>query len=154
MSNSRDEDGRGTDAGPDKSYAVGNKKPPLHSRFKQGKSGNPSGRPKGRTNFDTILLKEFYKPVSATINGKPVKVTNDKLFAASLVKDGITKGPQSKLQLANRVERAEARWAAEVRLAAEAEVRRQPEAEKPFSWTAEQDKMYQELSFVLGRKPE
>jgi hypothetical protein len=92
--------------------------------------------------------------VSATINGKPVKVTNDKLFAASLVKDGITKGPQSKLQLANRVERAEARWAAEARLAAEAEVRKQPEAEKPFSWTAEQDKMYQELSFVLSRKPE
>jgi hypothetical protein len=42
----------------------------------------------------------------------------------------------------------------EARLAAEAEVRKQPEAEKPFSWTAEQDKMYQELSFVLGRKPE
>jgi hypothetical protein len=154
MSNSRDEESRGTNAGPDKSYAVGNKKPPLHSRFKQGKSGNPSGRPKGRTNFDKTLLKEFYKPVSATINGKPIKVTNDKLFAASLVKDGITKGPQSKLQLANRIERAEARWAAEDRWAAEAEVRKQPEAEKPFSWTAEQDKMYQELSFVLGRKPE
>jgi Family of unknown function (DUF5681) len=148
MSNSRDEDDRGTNAGPDKSYADGNKKPPLHSRFKQGKSGNPSGRTKGRTNFDTTLLKEFYKPVSATINGKPIKVTNDKLFAASLVNDGITKGPQSKLQLADRVEPAEARWAAE------AEVRKQPEAEKPFSWTAEQDKMYQELSFVLGRKPE
>jgi hypothetical protein len=80
MSNSRDEESRGTNAGPDKSYAVGNKKPPLHSRFKQGKSGNPRGRPKGRTNFDKTLLKEFYKPVSATINGKPIKVTNDKLF--------------------------------------------------------------------------
>jgi hypothetical protein len=148
MSNSRDEDDRGTNAGPDKSYADGNKKPPLHSRFKQGKSGNPSGRTKGRTNFDTTLLKEFYKPVSATINGKPIKVTNDKLFAASLVNDGITKGPQSKLQLADRVEPAEARWAAE------AEVRKQPEAEKPFSWTVEQDKMYQELSVILGRRPE
>jgi hypothetical protein len=148
MSNSRDEDDRGTNAGPDKSYAVGNKKPPLHSRFKQGKSGNPSGRMKGRTNFDTTLLKESYQPVSATINGKPIKVTNDKLFAASLVNDGITKGPQSKLQLEDRVERAEARWAAE------AEVRKQPEAEKPFSWTVEQDKMYQDLSVILGRRPE
>jgi hypothetical protein len=37
----------------------------------------------------------------------------------------------------------------EARLAAEAEVRKQPEAEKPFSWTAEQDKMYQELSFLV-----
>jgi hypothetical protein len=151
MSNSRDEDGRGTNAGPDKSYAVGNKKPPLHSRFKQGKSGNPSGRPKGRTNFDTTLLKEFYKPVSATINGKPIKVTNDKLFAASLVKDGITKGPQSKLQLANRVERAEAR------LAAEAEVRNKAETEKPvakFEWTETQQPMYEEVCLAAGVEPE
>jgi hypothetical protein len=42
MSNSRDEDDRGTNAGPDKSYTVGNKKPPLHSRFPPGKSGNPA----------------------------------------------------------------------------------------------------------------
>jgi hypothetical protein len=150
MSNSRNEDDRGTDSGPDKSYAVGNKKPPLHSRFKQGKSGNPSGRPKGRTNFDTTLLKEFYKPVSATINGKPIKVTNDKLFAASLVKDGITKGPQSKLQLANRVERAEAR------LAAEAEVRKKAGTEQPvakFQWTKAQQRMYEEVCLAAGVEP-
>ena len=151
MSNSIDEENRGTNAGSDKFYAVGNKKPPLHSRFKQGKSGNPSGRPKGRTNFDTTLLKEFYKPVSATINGKPIKLTNDKLFAVSLVKDGITKGPQSKLQLANRVERAEAR------LAAEAEARKKSEAERPvakFQWTDAQQRMYQEVCLAAGVEPE
>ena len=27
-------------------YEIGFKKPPLHSRFKQGQSGNPKGRPK------------------------------------------------------------------------------------------------------------
>ena len=152
MSNSRDEDDRVTDAGPDKSYAVGNKRPPLHSRFQRGKSGNPSGRPKGRTNFDTTLLKEFYKPVSATINGKPIKLTNDRLFAASLVKDGITKGPQSKLQLANRVERAEARLAAE----AEAAVRKTAQAEKDppeFKWTEAQERLYQELCEYTGVEP-
>ena len=73
MSNSRDEENRGTNADPDKSYAVGNKKPPLHSRFQQGKSGNPSGRPKGRTNFDSTLLKEFYKPVSERSTGNRSK---------------------------------------------------------------------------------
>ena len=99
--NSRDEENGATNAGPDKSYAVGNKKLPLHSRFKQGKSGSKRS-PDSRTNFETTLLKEFYKPVSATTNGKPIKVTNDRLFAASLVKDAITKGPQCKVQLANR----------------------------------------------------
>jgi hypothetical protein len=28
-------------------YPVGYRKPPVHSRFKKGQSGNPRGRPKG-----------------------------------------------------------------------------------------------------------
>ena len=78
-------------------------------------------------------------------------MTNDKLFAASLVKDGITKGPQSKLQLANRVERAEAR------LVAEAEGRKKAEAERPvakFEWTEAQQRMYQEVCLAAGVEPE
>ena len=143
MSNSNDEEDRGTNIGPDKSYAVGNKKPPLHTRFTPGKSGNPSGRPKGRSDFDATLLKEFYKPVPATINGKPIKVSNDKLFAISMVKDGITKGPQSKLNLANAVQRAQAR------LAAEAEARKKVEEEDPdyFEWTEQDQRVFEE---VLG----
>jgi hypothetical protein len=153
MSNSSDEENRGANVAHDKTYTVGNKKPPLHTRFEPGKSGNPSGRPKGRTNFDTTLLKEFYKPVSATINGKPIKVTNDKLFAASLVKDGITKGPQSKLQLANRVERAEAKLAAK----AEAEAQKKAEVEKAppeFKWTEAQERIYREVCLAAGVEPE
>jgi Family of unknown function (DUF5681) len=54
-------------------YNVGNKKPPLHTRFKPGQSGNPRGRPKGHKSFSLTLLDEFNKSVSATINGKPSK---------------------------------------------------------------------------------
>ena len=36
-------------------YAVGYGRPPLHSRFKPGQSGNPKGRAKGSQNLRTIL---------------------------------------------------------------------------------------------------
>jgi hypothetical protein len=36
-------------------YAVGYGRPPLHSRFKPGQSGNPKGRAKGSRNLRTIL---------------------------------------------------------------------------------------------------
>jgi uncharacterized protein DUF5681 len=36
-------------------YQVGYAKPPGHSRFKRGRSGNPRGRPKGAVGCKTIL---------------------------------------------------------------------------------------------------
>ena len=44
-------DGRST--GPD--YAVGYGRPPEHTRFKPGRSGNPKGRPKRHRNLRTIV---------------------------------------------------------------------------------------------------
>jgi hypothetical protein len=50
-----------------KDYEVGYGRPPVHTRFKPGQSGNPAGRPKGAQNFttevdaelkETILVKE------------------------------------------------------------------------------------------------
>jgi hypothetical protein len=36
-------------------YAVGYGRPPPHSRFKKGQSGNPWGRPPGAKNLKTVL---------------------------------------------------------------------------------------------------
>ena len=41
---------------PPGSYEVGYRKPPLHTRFQRGQSGNPKGRKKGSENLDTMVL--------------------------------------------------------------------------------------------------
>lgn len=40
-------------------YEVGYGRPPTHTRFQPGKSGNPNGRPKGSKNTKTILMEEL-----------------------------------------------------------------------------------------------
>jgi Family of unknown function (DUF5681) len=46
-------------------YTVGYCKPPVHSRFRKGQSGNPGGRPRGMTQgkATALALKEAYRPV-------------------------------------------------------------------------------------------
>src|SRR4051794_12705145 len=53
-------------------YEVGRGKPPRHSRFKKGESGNPGGRKKGTSNLKTLakMLAEEEVPLGA--NGKTV----------------------------------------------------------------------------------
>jgi hypothetical protein len=51
-------------------YVVGRGKPPRHSQFQKGQSGNPRGRPRGTKSFKEILAKVAYQPMSITIKGK------------------------------------------------------------------------------------
>jgi hypothetical protein len=44
---------------------VGYKRPPTHTRFRPGQSGNPSGRPRRRPDFQAALLSELAEPVAA-----------------------------------------------------------------------------------------
>jgi len=57
--------------------AVGYKRPPPHTRFRPGHSGNPSGRPKRKPTFRTALLVEL----AATIPGKDPQRAGSKLQA-------------------------------------------------------------------------
>jgi hypothetical protein len=45
-------------------YAVGYKRPPQHTRFQPGQSGNPSGRPKGAQNFKSLFQKIMKEQIS------------------------------------------------------------------------------------------
>jgi hypothetical protein len=65
-----------------KTKRVGYCNPPEHSRFQKGKSGNPTGRPKGTLNVATVLARTLQQKVVVKENGKRRTVT--KLEAALL----------------------------------------------------------------------
>ncbi|MET4121442.1 MULTISPECIES: DUF5681 domain-containing protein [Bradyrhizobium] len=53
-------------------------KPPQHTRFKPGQSGNPRGRPKGSLNFTTDLKTVLLAPVAVNDGGRSRRVTTQK----------------------------------------------------------------------------
>jgi hypothetical protein len=59
------------------SNSVGYKRPPDHTRFRPGRSGNPAGRPKRRPSFRAVLLAEL----AATMPGKDPDRAGSKLQA-------------------------------------------------------------------------
>jgi hypothetical protein len=61
-------------------YKVGYKKPPLHSRWPKGKSGNAAGRKKGKRTLDQEVQDALNARVPVTQNGQ--KSTMTKLQAA------------------------------------------------------------------------
>lgn len=58
-----------------KDYEVGYGRPPKHSQFKKGQSGNPSGREKEPTTFLASFNKELSKGVKVIKDGKETIIT-------------------------------------------------------------------------------
>ena len=76
------------------SYEVGNCKPPKHSQFQKGKSGNPNGRPKGSKNLKTLIREEFLKPVTVVEKGKSIKIPRICAIVRKVTVDALTGGHQ------------------------------------------------------------
>lgn len=93
----------------DRPYAVGRGKPPKHTQFVKGKSGNPKGRGKGVKNFATEIEQELNTRVPITENGKRKKITKRKAIAKQLVNKAATGDPKAIPVLLNQTRLQEER---------------------------------------------
>jgi hypothetical protein len=64
---------------------VGYGKPPKHTRFRPGRSGNPNGRPTGSRNFKTELLEKLKSTVKVNQNGRVSRISTQRAGIEVLV---------------------------------------------------------------------
>jgi hypothetical protein len=64
-------------------YKVGPGKPPLHTRFRKGQSGNPRGR--SAKNLPVLLADALNESVVVTTNGRRRRITKREAVIAQLV---------------------------------------------------------------------
>lgn len=77
----------------DNEYEVGYGKPPLHTRWEPGQSGNPKGRPRKSTNLADLIREELDRLVEVHEQGITRKITKREALAKSLV-NGSLKDPR------------------------------------------------------------
>jgi hypothetical protein len=66
-------------------YQVGYGKPPKHTQFKPGKSGNPQGCPKGTKNLKTDLAEELSEKIVVHEGGNSRQISKQRAVVKSLV---------------------------------------------------------------------
>ena len=66
-------------------YEVGYGRPPRHTRFKKGRSGNPRGRSPGSRNLSTLLCETLNEPVIVAENGGRRKISKRQAIIKQLV---------------------------------------------------------------------
>ena len=69
----------------DANYEVGYGKPPRHTRFQSGRSGNPRGRPKGTNNLKTDLMEELGERILVREGEQSRRVSKQRAVVMSLV---------------------------------------------------------------------
>lgn len=94
--------------GPDeRNYPIGYMKPPTHSQFTKGKSGNPSGRPKQVTNMKKELEKALAKRVVVKTPDGPEDIDMLTLLVRSLINSAVKGAVGSQKLLASLIQQYE-----------------------------------------------
>jgi uncharacterized protein DUF5681 len=80
-------------------YPIGHGKPPRHTQFKKGQSGNPTGRPKGTPNFATALDRALSAQVVVNEGGQRRTVSKLEATVTQLVNKATMGDPRATQQL-------------------------------------------------------
>ena len=72
-----------------KNYDIGYGKAPEEKRFKQGKSGNPQGRPKGSKNTYTLLNDILNQKIVVSEGDEKIKISKKMAMLTQLVNKGV-----------------------------------------------------------------
>src|SRR5688572_12011779 len=91
-------------SGADANYEVGRGKPPVATQFAKGRSGNPSGKPKGTRNkvphlneerLKQIVLEEAYRDIELTEGGREVKMPMAQAIIRKVVVQAVKGEPRA-----------------------------------------------------------
>jgi hypothetical protein len=79
-------------------YDIGYRKPPRHTQFQKGQSGNCRGRPRGAKSFTTVAQETLREPVMINENGRRKTATKMEVIFKQLVNKA-AKGDHRSIQL-------------------------------------------------------
>ncbi len=70
-------------------YEIGYQKPPKHTQWKVGQSGNPNGRPKKIKDFEKLIDIELSKELRITEGGQQVTISKREVIIKTLINDAL-----------------------------------------------------------------
>jgi hypothetical protein len=91
----------------DGEYSVGYGRPPQHTRFQPGRSGNPKGRPRGSKNFSTVFAEEIVQPITLIENGKRKTMQKGQALVKQIVNKALSNDVKAAAMVFDQIRRSE-----------------------------------------------